>query len=173
MGIAPGCLAYHDRMQSDVPDEVRRLIGVVKRRRHEVTARDIKRFAQAIGETNPVHWDEEFARASRHGGIVAPPLFCQSLTYEDVPLEELPPDGSPLELAVPLPATRTVGGGSEYTVHRLVRPGDVIEISSTLKDVYAKQGRSGPLYMVVVETTFTDAQNQPVASEVATYIRRA
>jgi acyl dehydratase len=159
--------------ESVVPEAARRAIGVAKRRRVEVTARDIKRFAQAIGETNPVHFDEEYACRTRHGGIVAPPLFCQSLTYEDVPPDHLAPDGSPVELAAPVPATRTVGGSSEYTIHRLVRPGDVIEITTVLRDVTAKQGRSGLLYLISVETTFTDVDQSPVAGELATYIKRA
>lgn len=160
-------------MDERIPEVVRKAIGVSKTRRFEVTARDIKRFAQAIGETNPLHSDEEFARGTRYGGIVAPPLFCQAMTYEDAPIEQLLPDGSPLELSVPVPASRTVGGGSEYTIHRLVRAGDVIDVTSTLKDVYTKEGRSGLLFMVVVETRFTDQNKQAVATEVATYIRRA
>lgn len=160
-------------MDEHLPEVVREAIGVAKKRRFEVTARDIKRFAQAIGETNPIHYDEAHAKQTRHGGIVAPPLFCQAMAYEDAPPEELLPDGSPLEISVPVPATRTVGGGSEYTIHRLVRPGDVIDVTSRLKDVYAKQGRSGLLYMIVVETTFNDQNGEPVAAETATYIKRA
>ena len=160
-------------MNAALPEAVQRAIGVTRKRRFEVTARDIHRFAQAIGETNPIHCDHDHARNSRYGGIVAPPLFCQALTYEDVPPEQLLADGSPREISVPVPAVRTVGGGSEYTIHRLVRAGEVIEIKSTLKDVYTKQGRSGLLYIIVVETVFTDADEQPVATELATYIKRA
>ena len=160
-------------MNAILPDAVQRAIGATKKRRFEVNARDINRFAQAIGERNPIHCDEDHARRSRHGGIVAPPLFCQTLTYEDASPEQLPADGSPLEISVPVPAVRTVGGSSEYTIHRLVRAGEVIEIKSTLKDVYTKQGRSGLLYIVVVETVFTDADDRPVATELATYIKRA
>jgi len=155
-----------------IPAEARALIGVKKVRRCKVTSRDIQRFAQAIGATDPVHFDEEYARSTRHGTIVAPPLFCQALTFEEVSPDRLPADGSPLELCVPIPAERTVGGSSDYTVHRLVRAGETITVTSQLKDVYAKQGKSGLLYMVVVETRFDDASGAPVASETATYIKR-
>jgi acyl dehydratase len=138
-----------------------------------VTRRDIRRFAQAIGATDRVHYDETYARTTHHGAIVAPPLFCQSLTYEDVPPHELPPDGSPVELYVPIPAQRTVGGGSDYRIHRLVRAGETITVTSQLKDIYTKQGKSGLLYMVVVETVFEDERGEPVAAETATYIKRA
>lgn len=155
-----------------LPPEVTALLGVVQTRQVEVTRRDIKRFAQAIGADDPVHFDEEYARNTRHGGIVAPPLFCQSLTYDDVPAAELLADGSPKELDVPIPAKRTVGGGSEYTIHRRVRAGETITVSTCLKDVRIKQGKSGVLYLVSVETHFTDVHGEPVAAEVATYIKR-
>jgi acyl dehydratase len=159
-------------MQNAIPESVAALIGVERVRRYEVTRRDIKRFAQAIGATDRVHYDEDHARTTRHGGIVAPPLFCQSLTYDDVPPSQLLPDGSPQELDVPIPARRTVGGGSEYTINRLVRAGEVITATSALKDVRTKQGKSGVLYLVSVETRFTDEAGLPVATEVATYIKR-
>lgn len=159
-------------MSDDVPASVRALVGVEKTRRVHVTANDIKRFAQAIGADDPVHYDEEHARTTRHGRIVAPPLFCQALTYEDVPREQLGADGSPAEINIDIPAPRAVGGSSDYKINRLVAAGETITVASRLADVYVKQGRSGPLYMVVVETDFSDEDGELVASETATYIKR-
>lgn len=152
-------------MSDSLPAAVRALIGVTRTRRHLVTEHEVRRFAQAIGEPVP--------EAPPGQSLVAPPLFCQALAYEDVPLEALPADGSPRELDVPLPAHRTVGGSSEYTLHRAVRSGETVTITSRLKDVYPKQGKTGLLFMVVVETTFTGADGQPIASELATFIKRA
>jgi len=157
---------------TELPEEALALIGVKKTRRVLVTVRDIKRFAQAIGERNPVHYDEEYARCSRHGTIVAPPLFCQSLTFDDVSPSELAPDGSPVELNVPIPAQRAMGGGSEYVIHRLVRAGETLTVTSQLKSLYTKQGKNGLLYFIVVETAFTDERGDAVATENATYIKR-
>lgn len=161
-----------DSVAGPVPAAARALIGRRSVRQYAVTARDIKRFAQAIGESNPVHFDEAAARAAGHATIVAPPLFCQAMTFEDLPIDQLPADGSPAELAVPLPAERTVGGGSEYRIHRLVRAGEVVTVSTALREVTVKSGKSGPLYLVVVETEFADASGQPIASELATYVKR-
>jgi acyl dehydratase len=159
-------------MSDAIPAAVRERIGVETTRRVPVTANDIKRFAQAIGATDPVHHDEEYARTTRHGRIVAPPLFCQALTYDDVPVEELGADGSPVEINVDIPARRAVGGSSDYRINRLVAAGETITVTSRLADVYAKQGRSGPLFMVVVETDFRGEAGDLVASETATYIKR-
>ena len=159
-------------MSDGIPESVRARIGVETTRRVHVTSNDIKRFAQAIGADDPVHYDEQHARTTRHGRIVAPPLFCQALTYDDVPAEQLGVDGSPVEINLDIPAPRAVGGSSEYRINRLVAAGETITVVSRLADVYTKQGRSGPLYMVVVETDFRDEDGEPVASETATYIKR-
>ena len=159
-------------MDARVPEDVLAMIGVEKVRQYDVTTRDIKRFAQAIGETNPVHFDEDYAKSTRHGAIVAPPLFCQMFTYEDVPQDRLPGDGSPVEIDIPVPAKRTFGGGSSYEIFQWVKAGDKIIAKSTLKDVFIKKGRSGRLYFIVVYTEFSNQKNELVAKETATYIKR-
>lgn len=148
------------------------MIGTEKVRRYEVTKRDIKRFAQAIGATDPIHFDEDYAKSSKYGTIIAPPLFCQMFTFEDVPAEDLPNDGSPIEMDVPIPAQRTVGGASSYEIFQPVKAGDAITAKSTLKNVFTKEGKSGRLYFIIVETEFSNQENEPVAKETATYIKR-
>ncbi|MBS1122714.1 MAG: hypothetical protein H6Q90_4942 [Deltaproteobacteria bacterium] len=150
--------------QDPLPKEVLARIGVEKTRRYEVTARDVRRFAQAIGAPDPA--------VSSNGSLVAPALFCQVFMFEDVPAEELPADGSPNELDVPVPARRTVGGGSDFEVLGLVHSGDVMTVRSKLKDVITKEGKSGTLYLVVVETSFNNQLGEPVARETATYVKR-
>ncbi len=160
-------------MDSAMSQDVLDIIGVTKVCQYEVTKRDVRRFAQAIGETNPLCFDEEYAKSTSYGGIIAPPLFCQMFTFEDVPPDRLPSDGSPTEIDVPIPAHRTVGGASSYEIFQRVRPGDCITVRSTVKDVFTKEGHSGRLYFVVVETEFTNQRAESVAKETATYIKGA
>ena len=155
-----------------VSENVLAMIGVEKVRQYDVTKRDIKRFAQAIGEANPIHFDEDYAKSTKYGAIIAPPLFCQMFTFEDVPPDRLPSDGSPIEIDVPIPAQRTVGGGSSYENFQRVKAGDQITAKSTLRDVFTKEGKSGRLYFVVVETEFSNQRKESVAKETATYIKR-
>ena len=159
-------------MDNTISKDVLAMIGVEKVRHYDVTKRDIKRFAQAVGETNPIHFDEDYAKSTKYGTIIASPLFCQTFTFEDVPPSRLPNDGSPIEIDVPIPAQRTVGGGSSYEIFQRVKAGDQITAKSTLKDVFTKQGKSGKLYFVVVETEFSNQKKEPVAKEIATYIKR-
>lgn len=159
-------------MDNKVPENVLAMIGTEKVRRYDVTKRDIKRFAQAIGEADPIHFDENYATSTKYSTIIAPPLFCQMFTFEDVPADRLPSDGSPIEIDIPVPAKRTVGGASSYEIFQRVKAGDQITAKSTLKDVYTKEGKSGRLYFIVVETKFSNQRNEPVAVETATYIKR-
>ncbi|MEJ2703475.1 MAG: MaoC family dehydratase N-terminal domain-containing protein [Sedimentisphaerales bacterium] len=159
-------------MDNTIPDDALAMIGLEKVRQYDVTQRDIWRFAQAIGEASPVHFDENYAKRTRRGTVVAPPLFCQMFTFEDVPADRLPSDGSPVEIDVPVPARRTVGGSSSYEIFQRVKAGDKITAKSTLKDVFSKDGKSGKLYFIVIETQFSNQDDELVAKEIATYIKR-
>jgi hydroxyacyl-ACP dehydratase HTD2-like protein with hotdog domain len=155
-----------------LPGAVKDKIGVEKTRRYLVTAHDIRRFAQAIGETNSIQSDDAPAGRTSESPLVAPVLFCQAFTFEDVDPSELSEDGSPVELDIPIPASRVVGGESDYEVFLRVKAGDELTVTTRLKDVYAREGRSGPLYFVVVETEFHNQHGERVARETATYVRR-
>jgi acyl dehydratase len=43
---------------------------------HAVSREQIREYAQAVGETNPLHLDVEAARAAGHHDLVAPPMFA-------------------------------------------------------------------------------------------------
>src|SRR5262245_61280117 len=44
-------------------------------------ALDIKRWVQGMDYANPLHWDEDFARASKFAGIVAPQSFVLATDF--------------------------------------------------------------------------------------------
>ena len=52
----------------------------------EVGREHIRRFAQAIGDTNPIYVDRDAAIAAGHPDVIAPPTF---LTTKVTLLEEL------------------------------------------------------------------------------------
>jgi len=148
------------------------LIGKTSIRHHQVTRRDIRRFAQAIGDQNPLYYDEEFAKTTCHKGIIAPPLFCQTFIFKDVPPDQLPDDLSPAETNIALNGMKTVGGSSDFNLHQCVRPNDEIRVTTRVHDIFSKQGKSALLYFVQVETCFHNQDELLVARELATYIKR-
>ena len=62
---------------------------------HDIEKGAIIKFAQAIGDPNPLFNDEVQARKSRYGGLIAPPTFLRSMVSArpalpfDLPLERL------------------------------------------------------------------------------------
>lgn len=159
-------------MDRNLPAEALEYIGIEKIRKYDVTKKDIRRFAQAIGDSNPLYYDEEYAKSTKFQSIVSPPLFCSAFVFEDVPLEKLPPDGSPIETDIPIPAKRMVGGGSVFENFSRFKPGDTIVVKSKIVDIYTKQGRSGELYFIVLETSFYNQHEELAARETATFIKR-
>ena len=156
-----------------IPADVKNIIGKeATPQTYEITKRDIRRFAQSIGDPNALYADENYAKKTKLGGIIAPPLFIFALAYEDVPVTQLRDDGLPVELDIPLPATRAVGGASAIELGEPIRPGDNITVSKRIADIYCKEGKSGILYFVVIEMTYTNQKDQFVARESATFIQR-
>jgi acyl dehydratase len=152
-----------------ITDEMRAAIGRESSPRtawDEVSRGEIRRYAQAVMDPNPVYWDEGHARGTKFGGVVAPP-FLPGKIYR------VPPDApDPLredlgawdgahtprgesDLKIPWPAGWIVLHGSdEAEIYQLARPGDTITSRSKLVDMYERQGRSGRLVMAVTETSY-------------------
>ncbi|MDA0338280.1 MAG: MaoC family dehydratase N-terminal domain-containing protein [Proteobacteria bacterium] len=133
-----------------------------------VSESEIRRFFQAVMDPAPRYWDEDWARNSRYEGVVAPPAFPvhafrRAPTMPD-PLDNMedpdfdgwdPPPGLP---PVPIPFVRMLNGGYDYTFYRYAKAGERLCLKSKYKDIYQRDGRSGPLIFVLVESKyFTDA----------------
>jgi len=156
----------------DIPAEARAMIGKERVLVYEVTKKDIRRFAQAIGDKNPLYVDEEYAKKTKYKKIIAPPLFCHAFAFEDVPAEDLREDGLPIEVDVPLPVKRAIGGASSFEVGEPISPGDTITATKKLVDIYKKTGKTGELYFIVIDTVYRNGKGAMVAREKATYIQR-
>jgi len=65
---------------SDVDHRVGQLVGGGQLK-EPCNPTDIRRWVMAMDYPNPLHWDEEFARTTKFGGLVAPQSMCASLDY--------------------------------------------------------------------------------------------
>ncbi len=120
-----------------------------------VEAGAIMLFARAIGDPNPVYYDEDYAEETEAGGIIAPPTFVQSSAQFDPDYPLRPKLGEPWfgSGRNPTGAVAKGGGGrggglhaeQEFTYHRPVRPGDVLRATVQPGQTWEKQGRSGKL----------------------------
>ena len=87
-------------------------VGQKARRSRMVTARDIELFTEISGDRNPLHYDEEAARATRFGGIVVQGGVISAI-LNAVVAEDLPGPG-------------TVFLEANWSFKAPVRPGDTI-----------------------------------------------
>ena len=172
-----------------VTDEIRALIDVPGPRLTAVSplgADELRRFVHAVMESNPVHWDEEAARESRYGGLVAPPLYVwhalRRAPGSPDPLDRLAeePDWDGLDVGsgigglpkIDVPLKRILNGGTEAELFRLPRVGELISAQSRYLDIVDREGRSGPMVLVTVETVYTNQDEQSLARVLSTVIMR-
>ncbi len=130
----------------------------------------LRRFAQAIMDADPLYWDEAEAAVSRYGGLVAPQLYPVHAFRRPAgtpdPLEALgedhEADGTQGSMGVgfglhsiDMPYRRLLNGGNEIEFFRSLRVGEKVVAEPRYADVTLKQGKSGNLLLVTVETRFT------------------
>ncbi len=125
----------------------------------EVEKGAIIKFAEAIGDDNPVYNDEVAARNSQYGGLVAPPTFLRSVIA-----------GRP-ETPFDMPFTRLLDGGSDWEYFRPVRPGDRITAVARIDDINERTGSIGLMLITTIVITYTNQFGQTVATQTSTSIR--
>jgi acyl dehydratase len=147
-------------MAKYVTEEAKQQIGRMgEPRTYEVERGAIRRFAEAVGDPNPLFNDEQAARRSRFGGMIAPPTFCRSL-------------GAPaVDVKLNMAQFRGLDGGSDWEYRQPIRPGDRITVQTRLADLRESEGRLGPMVFITTETTYTNQFGEVCAIQRSTGIR--
>jgi acyl dehydratase len=120
-----------------------------------VEAGAIAKFARAIGETNPLYFDDGYARTTRFGGIIAPPTYASCFITPLLP-------GEMFELDLP-PLAKALHTDDIAENHLPIRPGDVLTTVARYADVFIKQGRSGSILFQAADLIVTNQDGQRVA----------
>lgn len=118
-----------------------------------VESGQLRFFAKAIGETNPIYFDEAAARDAGHPTLPVPPTFFFSLelTRKETNWRE--------EAGIQLP--RVLHGEQAFTYHRMAYAGDTLHFESRVTDVYDK--KDGALTFVAMESRITNQRGEHVA----------
>ena len=99
--------------------------------RYQIDSGLVKKYCEAVEDNNPLYVDEEFAKKSEFGGLVAHPLMMNIYAHF---LRQL----------------RTAGFTHEYTIHYIsdyefiapAKPGDTLISKMWLVDKYTRKGRN-------------------------------
>ncbi|MBM3946101.1 MAG: MaoC family dehydratase [SAR202 cluster bacterium] len=165
---------------------MRAQLGVERERRVSplVERGEIRRWAIAVywPERPPrIYWDEEYARTTRWGGVIAPPDFNPFTWPVDEEgfnakiqnwLGQTRGGGQAQAHQPSQPGTRVLNGGSRVEYHNPIRPGDVITAVSKLVDLQEREGgRTGLMLFSYTETRWTNQKGELVKVTVGTGIR--
>jgi uncharacterized OB-fold protein/acyl dehydratase len=125
----------------------------------------INNWVEAIGDTNPVYTDPDFAERSVHKGIVAPPAMVQVWTMGGlhVPRAGDDPLGRMMAVLDEAGFTSVVATNCEQTYHRYLRPGEQVAVTTRLTDVTGpKRTTLGEGWFVTTTNTWY-VDDEPVA----------
>ena len=129
---------------------------------NEVERGAIRRFAESLGDFNPIYYDEEYARACGYPTIVAPPSFPASF-HSSADLREL--------LGVGIKSLLHAEQGFQY--ERPILAGDRIYVSTRVADVQERTGPAGKMDVAVIEDEGRDEEGNLVFKARRTLVVRA
>ena len=140
-----------------------------------IEAGHILLFARSVGDANPIYYDEEYAKKTEPGAIIAPPTFVQASAQftEDYGLRPKVGEwwfGSgkePRGSGAPKPPEQESGGGGgggglhaeqHYEYHHPIHVGDTLTVTSRPGERWEKQGRRGG--KLLFSESITEYHNQ-------------
>jgi len=153
-----------------VPDDALAYIGLrtTEKFASECVERGaVRRFAQATMDDDPAYCGGSEAN-DRYGGPVAPPLFPQWMFRREFgepdPIQDNAHnedfDGAAvtgIEGLPPIEPFRGFGilnGGAEIELYRYARHGDRVKVTSRYEDIFEKQGRKGPIALIIIASEY-------------------
>jgi len=149
-------------LEAQIGDEVTTV------RNLRVEAGKVAEFARAVGAGDLIFYDREAAKAAGYDDIPAPPTFTRIAYFP-----RYRPEGVDENLGfdLGLQSERILHGEQSYTYERTLLVGDVVTGTTTLTDVYQREGsRGGTMTFCVYETAFRDRDDELVLTEGVTRI---
>jgi acyl dehydratase len=128
---------------------------------HDVEKNAVRRFAEALGDANPIYVDEAAAKAAGYAGLVAPPTFPVTLAVNDR-----------FRHSLDLGTRNVLHGEQVIETARPVVAGDRITVKSRVADVQERTGTSGTMDVLVVEDEGRDERGELVFRTRETLILR-
>lgn len=121
----------------------------------------IREYASAVGETSPLHFELERARAAGYPDLVAPPMFAVVYAAKAVMPAIFDPD-------VGIDFAMMVHASQEFVWGPVVVAGDEITTSASVKDISERAGLS----FYVFETISDNQRGETVCTATWTQIVR-
>ena len=117
----------------------------------EVEKGAIRRYAEAIGESTEIYFDEAFARSLGYPGIVAPPTFPTTFR----------PPSKPAWVRG-LDEGRILAGEQGFRYWRPIFAGDRLQCELRLTDVQDKRSSKGNMELIIQDLIVTSPSGEMV-----------
>src|SRR5206468_119526 len=105
----------------------------------------IRLFARSVGYTDPLFYDEEFARSKGYRSIPCPPHYLGTPVYNPAAAE------ATRGRRVESPYKRRLNGGTEIEMLDTICAGDVLTATSKLADILETRGSLGPMLIMTTQ----------------------
>ena len=149
-----------------ITDELRKLIGMtLDTIVFNVEEGAIQRYAQAIGDPNPLYNDPDFARKTKYGRLLAPPGFTGWPIKAGRLSERL--IGSLAKAGAP---SRLLDGGIEFEFIEPIGAGDVLTATTKIANITERETRLGKTMFTTLETTFVNKKGDLALKSQSTFI---
>lgn len=160
-----------------IPEEIKILIGTSGSAKiYEVEQGAIRRFADAVGDYSPLYHDEEYARKSKYGSLIAPPGFFgwPSNQAGNSPLAvDIPPELESAFERAGYPLSLVLDGGMEYEFFLPVRAGDILSAVTTVRNLRERSGEGGSIIVSFLDTVYHNQAGEMVAKQQLMFVRRS
>jgi acyl dehydratase len=151
-------------------DEIKAMIGTLSEPViMEVGRVAIRRYADAVGDDNPLFHEVEDAKAAGYEDIICPPGFWGWPIKGRATIGGMSIVGGVL---VKAGLWRILDGGVDQEFYIPIRAGDILTAYSKIADIREREGKAGKMVFTTVETTYLNQNGDTVAVNRATIIAR-
>jgi acyl dehydratase len=151
---------------SAITDEMRAAIGKEwEPVTVEVDKTAVRMFARAVGYTDLIYYDEEYAKSKGYRSLPCPVGFVGHPIFQ--PGRSRPPHVMPFQT----PYKRVLNGGTDFEYYESVCAGDVLTATTKVVDMVERTGSMGPMVFISSDTIYTNQQGRAVAKFRSTLIQ--
>ena len=119
----------------------------------------VDRFVEALGDRNPLYGNEEMAKTSVHGRLIAPPTFPITLPFNRLP-------GGTFDF------TGMIHGEQSFAYERPLYIGETIQLQSRLASKNERKAGGMLMTFYVLEQRGLDQDHRVIFTASMTVIRR-
>ena len=156
--------------ESILTDEIKAMIGTLSEPViMEVGRVAIRRYADAVGDDNPLFHEVEDAKAAGYEDLICPPGFWGWPIKGRATIGGMSIVGGVL---IKAGLWRILDGGVDQEFYIPIRAGDILTAYSKIADIREREGKAGKMVFTTVETTYLNQNGDTVAVNRATIIAR-